>query len=79
RYEIVAEDEAGNQKTIVVYIAATWMKTGLVPAGTLVNLEAGNGYKLGAGSWRVAGDATSYNGNTTFYIRQNGSFTFEQQ
>ena len=79
RYEIVAEDEAGNRKTIVVFVAATWMKTGLVPAGTLVNLEAGNGYKLGAGSWRVAGDATSYNGNTTFFVRQNGSFTFEQQ
>ena len=76
KYEITAVDAAGNKKTILVNIAAAWMKTGIIPEGVLVNLETGNGYKLGTGNWKVAGDSTSYSGGTDFYVKKDGSYTF---
>lgn len=79
KYEITAVDAAGNKKTILVNIAAAWMKTGIIPEGVLVNLETGNGYKLGTGNWKVAGDSTSYSGGTDFYVKKDGSYTFGKQ
>lgn len=79
KYEITAVDVAGNKKTILVTVAAAWMKTGIIPEGVLVNLETGNGYKLGNGNWKVAGDNTSYSGGTEFYVKKDGSYTFGKQ
>ena len=79
KYEITAVDVAGNKKTILVSVAAAWMKTGIIPEGVLVNLETGNGYKLGNGNWKVAGDSTSYSGGTEFYVKKDGSYTFGKQ
>lgn len=79
KYEITAVDVAGNNKTILVTVAAAWMKTGIIPEGVLVNLETGNGYKLGNGNWKVAGDSTSYSGGTEFYVKKDGSYTFGKQ
>ncbi len=79
KYEITAVDVAGNKKTILVTVAAAWMKTGIIPEGILVNLETGNGYKLGTGNWKVAGDSTSYSGGTDFYVKKDGSYTFGKQ
>lgn len=79
KYEITAVDVAGNKKTILVTVAAAWMKTGIIPEGVLVNLESGNGYKLGTGSWKVEGDSTSYSGGTDFYVKKDGSYTFGKQ
>lgn len=79
KYEITAVDVAGNKKTILVTVAAAWMKTGIIPEGVLVNLETGNGYKLGTGNWKVAGDSTSYSGGTEFYVKKDGSYTFGKQ
>lgn len=79
KYEITAVDVAGNKKTILVTVAAAWMKTGIIPEGVLVNLETGNWYKLGNGNWKVAGDSTSYSGGTEFYVKKDGSYTFGKQ
>lgn len=79
KYEITAVDVAGNKKTILVTVAADWMKTGIIPEGVLVNLETGNGYKLGTGNWKVAGDSTSYSGGTEFYVKKDGSYKFGKQ
>lgn len=79
KYEITAVDVAGNKKTILVTVAAAWMKTGIIPEGVLVNLETGTGYKLGNGNWKVAGDSTSYSGGTEFYVKKDGSYTFGKQ
>ena len=79
KYEITAVDVAGNKKTILVTVAAAWMKTGIIPEGVLVNLETGNGYKLGTGNWKVEGDSTSYSGGTGFYVKKDGSYTFGKQ
>ena len=72
KYEITAVDVAGNKKTILVTVAAAWMKTGIIPEGVLVN-------KLGNGNWKVAGDSTSYSGGTEFYVKKDGSYTFGKQ
>ena len=79
KYEITAVDVAGNKKTILVTVAAAWMKTGIIPEGVPVNLETGNGYKLGTGNWKVEGDSTSYSGGTDFYVKKDGSYTFGKQ
>ncbi|QWT52885.1 hypothetical protein [Eubacterium sp. MSJ-33] len=79
KYEITAVDVAGNKKTILVTVAAAWMKTGIIPEGVPVNLETGSGYKLGTGNWKVQGDSTSYSGGTDFYVKKDGSYTFGKQ
>lgn len=79
KYEITAVDVAGNKKTILVTVAAAWMKTGIIPEGVPVNLETGNGYQLGTGNWKVQGDNTSYSGGTDFYVKKDGSYTFGKQ
>ena len=79
QYKIMAVDIAGNIKTIVVTVAAGWMKTGIVPGGVLVNLETGTGYKLGSGNWNVKGDTTSYSGDAMFYVKKDGSYTFQRR
>ncbi len=78
-YEIRAVDKAGNSTVVNLKIAAEWMKDGIVPGGESVNLLTGNAYKLGSGSWKVDGDETTYNGNNTFYVNEEGSYRFEEQ
>lgn len=78
-YEIKAVDKAGNARTFNIIVAAKWMQSGEVPKGMAVKLTAGKAYKLGDGTWKVSGDNTAYNGNITFYVGNEGSYTFEEQ
>lgn len=78
-YEIVVTDRAGNVKTMKVTVAAEWTKTGKIPSGTPVKLQAGENYTLGDGSWTVSGDSTTYAGGSTFYVGSEGKFTFNKQ
>lgn len=78
-YTVVVTDTAGHTKNMVITVAAEWTKTGEIPSGSLVKLEAGQGYKLGSGNWLVDGDATTYSGNSTFYIGGDGQYTFNKQ
>ena len=78
-YTVVVTDNAGHTRNIVITVAAEWTKTGEIPNGTQVRLEAGTSYSLGSGTWTVNGDATSYSGNTTFYVSGESQFIFNQQ
>ncbi len=78
-YTVVVTDNAGHTRNIVITVAAEWTKTGEIPNGTQVRLEAGTSYSLGSGTWTVDGDATSYSGNTTFYVSGESQFIFNQQ
>ena len=78
-YELVVTDRAGNVKTMKVTVAAEWTKTGKIPSGTPVKLQAGENYTLGEGSWTVSGDATTYSGGSTFYVGSEGKYTFNKQ
>ena len=78
-YEIVITDLAGNEKKLKFIVASEWVKKGVVPTGESVSLISDYEYKLGEGSWQLEGDATSYNGNITFYVVEEGEYVFSQQ
>lgn len=78
-YEIVITDMAGNTKVMMVIVADNWMEQGVIPTGENVSLMVEYEYSLGDGIWQVEGDETSYNGNTSFYVRTEGKYTFVQQ
>ncbi len=78
-YEIKVIDRAGNVKTIKLTVAAEWTKSGRIPSGSPVKLEAGKGYTLGDGSWTVNGDSTTYAGGASFYVGGEGQYTFNKQ
>ena len=78
-YEISFTDLAGNTRTIKISVASEWTKSGIVPDGLLIKLVAANAYKLGSGNWQVNGDATTYTGNQTFYIGNEGQYSFTKQ
>ncbi len=78
-YNIAATDKAGNSTTVKVTVAAEWTKTGSIPNGSAVRLMAGQSYKFGSGTWKVGEDTTCYNGDTTFYVKTGGTYTFTQQ
>lgn len=79
KYEIVITDLAGNTKTMKVSVADNWMEQGVIPTGENVSLMTEYEYSLGEGTWQVEGDATSYSGNTTFYVGAEGEYTFMQK
>ena len=79
KYKISVTDLAGNTETINIVVAADWVKSGVLPSGESVNLISGYQYKLGSGEWTVEGDATSYNGNIAFYVKEEGEYTFSKQ
>lgn len=77
-YQIVVTDLAGNMRNIKVTVAAEWTKTGEIPSGSPVKLQAGKTYTLGAGTWTVSGDSTTYNGGTVFFVGGEVQYTFNQ-
>ena len=78
-YNIVATDYAGNDTTMTIILAAEWTKTGIIPSGEKIRLNANTAYTLGAGSWKVSGDSTVYSGGTSFYVSGEGDYTFSNQ
>lgn len=77
-YEIVATDIAGNKTVIVYTVAATWTQSGIIPVNVAVKLKPDTKYTLDAGEWKVEGDSTSYMGGNSFYINDEGKYTFTQ-
>ena len=77
-YSVQSEDEAGNTYSMSIKEWATWLQGGIIPENKEVELEGGNGYKLGSGKWTVTGDSTLYNGNFDIYTRSGGRFTFSK-
>ena len=75
-YEITCVDAAGNVRKITVVVAADWMKNRTIPAGSKVRLSTDYSYRLGGGTWQVEGDGTSYAGGSTFYVNQDGEYSF---
>lgn len=78
-YEITATDLAGNENTVNITIAASWLKSGVVPNGTAIRLTANQRYMLGSGTWKVSQDSTSYTGTTGFYVGSEGEYVFTKQ
>lgn len=70
---------AGNMTEITITVASEWTKSGIIPVGNEVKLTADKAYILGEGNWQVEGDNTSYSGNITFYVSEDGNYTFTQE
>lgn len=77
-YEIVSVDSAGNVTRVNFVLAASWMKSMIIPIGQKVRLYADSPYKLGGGNWMLAGDSTIYAGNSTFYVDSDGDYSFSK-
>lgn len=77
-YEIVSVDSAGNVTKSNFVLAASWMKSMIIPIGQKVRLYADSPYKLGGGNWMLAGDSTIYAGNSTFYVDSDGDYSFSK-
>lgn len=77
-YEIVSMDSAGNVTRVDFVLAASWMKSMIIPIGQKVHLYADSPYKLGGGNWMLAGDSTTYAGNSTFYVGSDGDYSFSK-
>lgn len=80
-YVIKAEDIAGWSDTVTVTLTDTTPEPEEPASNTITNpgtysLQSGTEYKLGAGSWKVAGDSSVYPGGITFYA--SGTYTFQK-
>ncbi len=78
-YQLFAKDEAGNSRQIQITVADEWLKTGIIPANRLVRLSSHRAYQLDGGTWKVAGDNTTYRGGQQIYVRSGGEYTFTQE
>lgn len=78
KYEISAEDIAGNVIKLMVTVADDWMREGIVPSEIFINLKTDYSYKLSEGIWEVEGDDTQYMGGGNFYIKDEGEYKFKQ-
>lgn len=74
-YLIKCIDDAGNEISKRIIVAAEWMKTKTIRAGSLKLLKKYS-YSLGSGQWKVSGDDTVYSGNMTFYVDADGVYEF---
>ena len=80
-YVIKAEDIAGWSDTVTVTLTDTTPEPEEPASNTITkpgtySLQSGTEYKLGAGSWKVAGDSSVYPGGITFYA--SGTYTFQK-
>lgn len=77
-HTVTVRDKAGNQISYELYTFETWVRDG-IQAGGARSLTAGTAYRLGSGQWKVSGDETVYEGGSSFYVAESGSYVFSQQ
>ena len=80
---IRARDKAGNEETCSVTVFGSETPGPETPDDSNVILESGEyalkagvKYHLGAGSWKVGGDKSVYQGGIDFYVTAGGSYQF---
>ena len=85
KYIIVAEDAAGNKRTIELTLMAEWLRERVVPEGLTLPLTKGEVYYLDDGPWSVVyisndgtrtENTTIYSGNIPFYVNADGDYIF---
>lgn len=85
KYIIVAEDAAGNKRTIELTLMAEWLRERVVPEGLTLPLTKGEIYYLDEGPWSVVyissdgtitENTTIYSGNIPFYVNADGDYIF---
>ncbi len=68
KFNIVAEDKAGNTTSLSIVLKAAWLENNIIPSGAKITLEAGQVYNLEDGKWTVSGDSTVYYGGNSFCV-----------
>lgn len=76
-HTIRAVDRAGNSVSYRFYVNELWLRDGISISG-LYPLKPDNSYKLCKGKWKVSGDSTVYEGNTTVYVDKSSNFNFRK-
>ncbi len=76
---ITATDKAGNHSDYIVNAEGPEEEDNHISASGMLSLIAGKAYTLGEGTWKVAGDDTTYHGGITFYVGTSGDFNFQKQ
>ncbi|MBR2523269.1 MAG: hypothetical protein IKE53_02375 [Clostridiales bacterium] len=80
-FTIIAIDKAGNICTVEVTLMAEWLRDRVIPPDLLLPLNAGEGYNLNSGSWKVVTedgdeDPTVYSGGNQVFVDTTGNYTF---
>ena len=77
-HTVQVTDKAGNSVTYTIDVYAKWVSEGISSEGKY-ELKSGIPYKLDSGKWKVAGDNTVYEGGSTFYVHESGTYEFQKQ
>lgn len=74
--KIVQDDKAYYAVSQGIVVDSRIPSDGVIGANGDYSLESGKEYRLGDGTYAVNGDATVYQGGSTFYIKESGTYTF---
>ncbi|MDE7249254.1 MAG: hypothetical protein K2N82_05075 [Lachnospiraceae bacterium] len=75
---IKAKDKAGNETTYSITITRDPAENVISESG-IYPLKAGISYQLAEGQWQVSGDKSVYSGSSTFYVKEDGDYTFTKR
>lgn len=75
---IWAKDKAGNEMTCSINVSRSPAEN-VISASGIYSLTAGTSYQLAAGQWQVGGDKSVYSGGSTFYVKEDGDYTFTKR
>lgn len=76
---IKALDKAGNEKVCSITVFGKEPEVKTISQDGTYTLTAGKSYQLGAGSWKVNGGSTVYQGGRTFYVKTDGEYRFTKR
>lgn len=77
---IWAKDKAGNEMTCSVTVSGGDLaENGIISESGVYSLKAGTPYQLAEGKWQVSGDKSVYSGGSTFYVSEDGDYTFTKR
>lgn len=77
-HTVQVTDKVGNSITYTIDVYAKWVSEGISSVGKY-ELKPGIPYKLDSGKWKVVGDNTVYEGGSTFYVHESGTYEFQKQ
>lgn len=74
--KVKQDDEAYYAVSQGIVVDSGMPSDGVIEKSGDYSLESGKEYRLGDGSYAVKDDATIYQGGSTFYVKESGTYTF---
>lgn len=77
---IRAKDKAGNETVYSINVEGnkTPEAADLISESGVYTLKAGVKYHLAAGNWKIDGDKSVYQGESDFYVKNDGDYIFKK-